>query len=177
MRVNHEDFTYIISLLHILPLLYPNVCLLIVFLNNYNVLWRIARRRFSKHAKAFAVTSLNSKGKVFSLWSAPRNNRVAVFSARGPCQEDMTEYGNVNWLQLVPKFRGNSSVARRRIRRLRVQRYMCCNTSILGVCNLVRLLQFLCYKSVARKRIVKTSGNRLRRLVWSDCKLCKSTIV
>jgi hypothetical protein len=47
----------------------------------------------------------------------------------------------------------------------------------LGVCNLVRLLQFLCYKSVARERIVKTSGNRLRRLVWSDCKLCKSAVV
>jgi hypothetical protein len=41
---------------------------------------------------------------------------------------------------------------------------MCCGTSILGVCNLVRFLQFLCYKSVARKRIVKTSGNILRGL-------------
>jgi hypothetical protein len=38
---------------------------------------------------------------------------------------------------------------------------MCCSTMILGVCNLVRLLYFLCYKSVARKWIVNTSGNRL----------------
>jgi hypothetical protein len=47
----------------------------------------------------------------------------------------------------------------------------------LGVCNLVRLLQFPCYKYVARKQIMKTNGNRLRRLVWSDCKLCKSARV
>jgi hypothetical protein len=47
---------------------------------------------------------------------------------------------------------------------------------ILRVRNLVRFLQLLCYKSVARKRIVKTSGNRLERLVWRDCKLCKSAI-
>jgi hypothetical protein len=53
----------------------------------------------------------------------------------------------------------------------------CACTSMLGVCNLVRLLQFLCYKSIVREWIVKTSGNRLRRLVWSDCKLCKSAIV
>jgi hypothetical protein len=33
---------------------------------------------------------------------------------------------------------------------------VCCSTVILGVCNLVRLLKFLCYKSVARKRILKT---------------------
>jgi hypothetical protein len=33
-------------------------------------------------------------------------------------------------------------------------------TSLVGVCNSLRLLQFLCYKSVARRRIVKTSGNR-----------------
>jgi hypothetical protein len=32
----------------------------------------------------------------------------------------------------VPKFQGKSSVARE------VTRYTCCNTSILGVCNLVR---------------------------------------
>jgi hypothetical protein len=53
---------------------------------------------------------------------------------------------------------------------------MCCSTSILGVCNLVRLLQFLCHKSVAKKRIVKTTGNRLRRLVWSDCKKVKLSL-
>jgi hypothetical protein len=74
----------------------------------------------------------------------------------------------------VPKFQGKSSVTRRRIRRLSVRCYMCCSTSISGVCNLVRLLQFFCYKSVTRKRIVKTSGNRPRRLMWSDCKLVKS---
>jgi hypothetical protein len=47
---------------------------------------------------------------------------------------------------------------------------MRCSTSILGMSTLVRLLQLLRYKAVARKRIVKTSGNRLRRLMWSDCK-------
>jgi hypothetical protein len=36
---------------------------------------------------------------------------------------------------------------------------------------------FLCYKSVARKRLEKANGNRLRRLMWSDCKVCKSAIV
>jgi hypothetical protein len=75
----------------------------------------------------------------------------------------------------VPKFHGNSSVARRRIRG-RVWRHMCCSISILGVCNLVSHFEFLCFKSVARKRILKTSGNRLRRLVCCDCKLCKSAI-
>jgi hypothetical protein len=34
--------------------------------------------------------------------------------------------------------------------------YMCNSTVIREVCDLVRLLQFPCYKSVARKRIVKT---------------------
>jgi hypothetical protein len=54
----------------------------------------------------------------------------------------------------VSKLQGNSSVARRKIRTFSVWRYMCCSTSIFGVCNLVRLLWFLCYKSVIRKRIV-----------------------
>jgi hypothetical protein len=45
---------------------------------------------------------------------------------------------------------------------------VCCSTVILRVCNLVRLVYFLCYRSVARKRIVKTSGNQLRRSGWSD---------
>jgi hypothetical protein len=31
---------------------------------------------------------------VFSVWSAPSNNRGAVFSVRGPCREDIREYGN-----------------------------------------------------------------------------------
>jgi hypothetical protein len=44
-------------------------------------------------------------------------------------------------------------------------------------CNLVRLLQYLCCKSVARKRIVKISANRPKRSAWSDCKLCKSALV
>jgi hypothetical protein len=82
----------------------------------------------------------------------------------------------INWT-CVPKFQGNSSVARRRIRRLSVGHYMCCSTLILGVCNLMRLLQLLDYKSIARKWIEKSSGNKLRRLVWNDCKLCKSAIV
>jgi hypothetical protein len=30
----------------------------------------------------------------FSVWFAPRNNRGAVFSVRGPCREDIREYGN-----------------------------------------------------------------------------------
>jgi hypothetical protein len=68
-------------------------------------------------------------------------------------------------------------MARRRIRILSVWRYVCCSTSILGVSNLVRFSQFLCYESVVRERIVKTNENRLRILVWSDCKLCKLAIV
>jgi hypothetical protein len=40
----------------------------------------------------------------------------------------------------VPKLQGNSNVARRRIRRLSVWRYICCRTLILGVCNLVKML-------------------------------------
>jgi hypothetical protein len=63
----------------------------------------------------------------------------AVFSVRCPCREDIRDYGNGNWLK-VRSSRGNSSVARRRIRRLSVWRYMRCSISILGVCNLVRLL-------------------------------------
>jgi hypothetical protein len=31
---------------------------------------------------------------MFSLWSAPCSNRRAVFSVRGPCREDIREYGN-----------------------------------------------------------------------------------
>jgi hypothetical protein len=34
--------------------------------------------------------------------------------------------------------------------------------------NEVRFLQFLCYKSVDRKRIVETSGNRLKGEPWCD---------
>jgi hypothetical protein len=30
------------------------------------------------------------------MWSAPCNNRGAVFSVRGPCREDIREYGNGN---------------------------------------------------------------------------------
>jgi hypothetical protein len=52
----------------------------------------------------------------------------------------------IDWTR-VPKYQGKSSVARRRIRRLSVLRYMCCSTSILGVW-FSELLQFLCYKSV-----------------------------
>jgi hypothetical protein len=73
-----------------------------------------------------------------------------------------------NW---VPKFQGDNSVARRRIRRLNVWCYMRCSTVVFGVCNLVRLLHLPCYKSM------KTSADRLRRLVWSNCKVCKSAIV
>jgi hypothetical protein len=62
-------------------------------------------------------------------------------------------------------------------RRLSVGLYMCCNIVILGMRNLVRLLLFLIYKSVSRKRVVNSSGSRLRRSVWSDCRLCKSATV
>jgi hypothetical protein len=61
-----------------------------------NVLLLIARQRLSEHINACAVTSNNSRGKVFPLWSAPRNNRGPVFSVRGPCREDITEYENGN---------------------------------------------------------------------------------
>jgi hypothetical protein len=37
---------------------------------------------------------------VFFLWSAPCNNRGAVFSVRGPCREDIREYRNGNSLHL-----------------------------------------------------------------------------
>jgi hypothetical protein len=38
---------------------------------------------------------------------------------------------------------------------------MCRSTRIpiLGICHLVRLLYFVCYKYASRKRIVKTSGS------------------
>jgi hypothetical protein len=110
-----------------------------------------------------------------SNWETPRKFCPDSWCHRAERIWENTEMGiDFTW---VPKFQGNSSVPNIRIRRLSVWRYMCCSTSILRVCNLMRLLQFLCYKSVARKRIVKTSGNRLRRLVWSDCKLCKSAII
>jgi hypothetical protein len=114
---------------------------------------------------------------MFSVWSAPCNNRGAVFLRVVRAERIWENTGMGIDFTWIPKFQGNSSVARRRIRRLSVWRYVCCSTSILGVCNLVRLLQFLCHKSVARKRIVKASGNRLRRILWSDYKLCKSAIV
>jgi hypothetical protein len=66
----------------------------------HKILWRIARQRLRKHINAFAVTAGNSIGKVFSVWSAPRNNRGTVFSVRGPCREDTREYGNGNLLRL-----------------------------------------------------------------------------
>jgi hypothetical protein len=53
----------------------------------------------------------------------------------------------------VPKFQGNSNVARRRIRRLSMWRYMCCSTSILEVCNSARPLQFLCFNCVTRRQL------------------------
>jgi hypothetical protein len=34
------------------------------------------------------------------VWSAPRNNRGAVFSVRGPCRDDIREYGNETSLHL-----------------------------------------------------------------------------
>jgi hypothetical protein len=34
---------------------------------------------------------------VFSVWSAPCNNRGAVFSMCGSCREDIREYGNGTW--------------------------------------------------------------------------------
>jgi hypothetical protein len=55
--------------------------------------------------------------------------------------------------------------------------YVCYSAVGLGVGSLVRHLQFLCHKPVVRKRLVKTSVNRLRKLVWSYCKFCKSARV
>jgi hypothetical protein len=37
------------------------------------------------------------------------------------------------------------------------------------VCDWKIYSQRECYKSVARKQIVQTSGNRLSRLAWNDC--------
>jgi hypothetical protein len=56
----------------------------------------------------------------------------------------------IDWTWIL-KFQENSSVARRRMRRLSVWSYMCCSTLILGVCNLVRLLQFLCWDPLPGK--------------------------
>jgi hypothetical protein len=127
---------------------------------------RIARQQLCKHNPTrnirwgsvfYVVRATPSAGNgpinlqsdtwhVVSLWSKPFNNRVAVFSVRGPRQEDIRKTGiGIDWTW-VPKFQGNSSVARRRIRR--VWRYMRCSTSILRLSNVVRLLQFLCYKSL-----------------------------
>jgi hypothetical protein len=67
--------------------------------------WNIARQRLSKHSNACAVTSRNSRGKVYSVWSAPRNSRGAVPSVRGPCQEDIRNYWNGNSLHLISEVR------------------------------------------------------------------------
>jgi hypothetical protein len=48
---------------------------------------------------------------------------------------------------------------------------VCYSTARLGVHNPVRLLWLPCYK------YVKTPADRLRRLAWSECKLCKSVTV
>jgi hypothetical protein len=37
---------------------------------------------------------------VFSVWSAPRNSMGTVFSVRGPCRDDIREYGNRNSVQV-----------------------------------------------------------------------------
>jgi hypothetical protein len=110
---------------------------------------RVARQQLCKHCPArnnrwdcvfYVVRAtpsaangpMNSQSDtwhVFSVWSAPCNNRGAVFSVRGPYREDMRDYGNTNWLNLSSEVPGNSSEERRRM-----WRYMCCSTSILGVC-------------------------------------------
>jgi hypothetical protein len=77
-----------------------NISLILDVTTGLRILWHIARKRLSKHVNACAVTSPSSRGKVFSVWSEPRNNRGAVSSVRGPCREDMREYGNLNWLLL-----------------------------------------------------------------------------
>jgi hypothetical protein len=56
----------------------------------------------------------------FSVWSAPCNNRGAVFSVRGPCREDMGEYRNGNWLDLSSEVPREQQCGRRRIRTLNV---------------------------------------------------------
>jgi hypothetical protein len=108
----------------------------------------------------------------------------------GPCRGYITELWAASSEQIGTSSEWQSDtefwvLGRRQPREVRIWRrvnlwiedYVCYSAVGLGVCNLVRLLQFPCYKSVARKHTVKTSGNRLRRLVWSDCKLCKSARV
>jgi hypothetical protein len=47
------------------------------------------------------MNSQSDTWHLFFVWSAPCNNRGAVFPVRGPCREDMSEYGNWNWLVAV----------------------------------------------------------------------------
>jgi hypothetical protein len=49
--------------------------------------------------------------------------------------------------------------------------YACYSAVRLGMCNSARLVQLPCYKCV------KTSADRVKRLVWRDCALCKAAIV
>jgi hypothetical protein len=100
-----------------------------------------------------------------------------VFFVRGPCQEDMREYGNGNGLEFLSS-KGTAVWPEEELEDL-----VCDVTCAVvyrywgGGRNLVRILQFLCYKSAVGKWIVKTMGNTLTRLVWSDCKVSNSAIV
>jgi hypothetical protein len=50
---------------------------------------------------------------VFSVWSAPCNNRGAMFSVRSPCREDIRKHGNGNWLPPVETGSNTSTVTLR----------------------------------------------------------------
>jgi hypothetical protein len=82
--------------------------------NDIVICQRIVRQRLHKHP---AICARNNRTNIyvsllrnrqhaneldrylsrdlFSVWFALRNNRI-VFSVRGPCREDMREYGNGN---------------------------------------------------------------------------------
>jgi hypothetical protein len=101
------------------------------------IVCRIARQRLRNHVNACNVTSRNSRGKVFSVWSAPRNNRGAVFSGRGRYRKFITDWRTVTW---IPKVQGKNNAARKIIKSLSLWRYVCWSTATLGVCNFVGLL-------------------------------------
>jgi hypothetical protein len=57
--------------------------------------------RATPNAASGPMNSQSDTWHVFSVWSAPCNNRGAMFSVSGPCQEDIRRYGNGNWLHLI----------------------------------------------------------------------------
>jgi hypothetical protein len=149
----------------------------------------IARQRLSKHVQ---TNTNNTSGVLFGSVLRPllgssqrsnglagqrsrgnpkrhaRNNRKAVFSVRGLCRRFIRCLDDRLQLCGVPKFQENNSVVRSRTSAKWVELAVQGEHKKWQEDFIVIWSDSSCDKSVARKRIVKTSGNRLRRLVWSD---------